>query len=494
MTLQTTGPLLVLATSLATGIGIFLLGEARERARTALNLTGAIAKVLVVGWMLREVAAGREFETRLTLMPGVDLLLFSDGLTMLFSTLSAGLWLLTTIYAIGYLRGSPNQRRFFGFFSLCVTATMGVALAGNLVTFLLFYELLTLSTYPLVVHTGTPEAMRAGRKYLVLTLGGGAALLLGVVLLDVMTGPVEFVQRGVLSERGLSVGDARWIFLLLVGGVGVKAALVPLHSWLPAAMVAPAPVSALLHAVAVVKAGAFGIVRIVYDVFGVEYAEQLGVMTPLALLASLTILYGSIRALGQSNLKLRLAYSTVSQVSYIALGTALVGPVATTGALVQLVHQGLMKITLFFCAGAFALRLHAYEIPQLRGVGKRMPWTTAAFTMGALGMMGVPPLAGFITKWNLAIGAVRAQQHWALAVLVASALLNAAYFLPILKQAWFEEPEPSAELETNPLRDRLLIYPALATAALSIAAGLFAGSDFSPLYWAERIAFVEFDR
>ena len=404
MNLITWMPVFLLATSFLTGIGILLLGEERAAARTALNLAGAVLKVLLVLWMLVEVSSGTRFETRLVLMPGVELILFSDKLTMLFSTLSAALWLVTTLYAIGYLRGTAHQRRFFGFFSLCVTATMGVALSGNLITFLIFYEMLTLSTWPLIIHAGSDEARRAGRVYLAYTLTGGAVLFVGVVWLGVLTGPVEFVQRGVLAGRDISPDAARWVFALLVGGVAVKAALVPLHQWLPTAMVAPAPVSALLHAVAVVKAGAFGIVRIVYDVYGAEYAQSLGLLTPLGVVAAITILYASVQALAQQNLKRRLAYSTVSQISYIALGTALVGPIATTGALVHLVHQGLMKITLFFCAGAFDTRAHVRGVRDMAGLGRGMPWTSAAFTVGALGMVGVPPIAGFVTKWYLAVG------------------------------------------------------------------------------------------
>ena len=226
--------------------------------------------------------------------------------------------------------------------------------------------------------------------------------------------------------------------MLLVLGLGVKAALVPLHGWLPQAMVAPAPVSALLHAVAVVKAGAFGIVRVVYDVYGVEFAADLNLLLPLGVMAAVTIIYGSIKALSQDNLKKRLAYSTVSQVSYIALGTATLGPIATIGGVVHLVHQGVMKITLFFAAGNYAETLGVHKVSEMNGVGRRMPGTTLAFTVGALGMIGIPPVAGYVTKWYLGLGALEAgAAAWVLPVLIISSLLNAAYFLPILYRAWF---------------------------------------------------------
>lgn len=484
-------PVLVLATSLVTGVAIFLLHEHQARARTALNLAGATLKVALVAAMVGGVARGHYYETRVPLVGGVDLLLRSDALSMLFATLSALLWLVTTVYAVGYLAGGPHQRRFFGFFSLCVTATMGIALAGNPLTFLLFYELLTVSTWPLVVHVGTAEAMRAGRLYLAYTLGGGALLFLGVAWLHALVGPVEFLQGGALASRGLGPHTARLLFTVLVGGLAVKAALVPLHRWLPTAMVAPAPVSALLHAVAVVKAGAFGIIRFSYELFGIEYARALGVMGPLAVLASLTILYGSVRALTQHNLKRRLAYSTVSQVSYIILGLALAGPVSTVGALAHLVHQGLMKITLFFCAGSLGKALGVHDIDELGGVGRRMPWTVAAFTVGCLGMMGVPPVAGFVTKWYLGLGALEAGEPWVLGVLAASTALNAAYWLPLLRAAWFEEPGPGPTLG-HLEGGLLLLLPALVTAALSLGVGLLAEAPWSPLSWARRVAFREF--
>jgi len=271
----------------------------------------------------------------------------------------------------------------------------------------------------------------------------------------------------------------RIIFVLLIVGLGVKAALVPLHGWLPAAMVAPAPVSALLHAVAVVKAGAFGMVRVIYDVYGFAPAKQLGVLEPLAWMAAATVIYGSLRALHQDELKKRLAYSTVSQVSYIALGCAVGGPLATLGGIVHLVHQGLMKITLFFCAGNIAENLGRHRVSELKGVGRRLPLTMAAFTLGALGMIGVPPLAGFITKWYLAVGCLSTGQWGVILVLAASSALNAAYFLPILYTAWFQEPDAAWPEEARPgWREVpwMLLVPPLVTAGLAVAAGILASA------------------
>lgn len=484
-------PLLMLLTSLLPGAIIFFLREDRTRLRTALNLFGALSKVAFVVVLIPPVVAGEKLRASMEWAPGIDIVLTTDAFSLFFVGLSAALWLVTTIYAIGYLGGSPNQSRFFGFFSLCVTATTGIALSGSLLTFFLFYELLTLSTWPLVVHKGDAKSLAAGRRYLAYTMTGSVALLAGIVWLEGMTGPVEFVRPDALDQ----VDDwaLRAVFVLCVGGLGVKAALVPLHGWLPGAMAAPAPVSALLHAVAVVKAGAFGIVRLIYDVYGSERVAALALGVPLAVLASVTILYGSIRALQQADIKRRLAYSTVSQVAYIALGASLAGPVAAIGGLTHLVHQGLMKITLFFAAGALAERLGVQTVSQLDGAGRRMPWTVFAFSIGALGMIGVPPVAGFVSKWYLGLGGLAAGQPWVLGVLVLSSLLNAAYFLPLLYRAWFRPPSRTVADAGDGDGMRLevpwqgLILPALVTALCSLAAGLFAALALSPLGWARLI-------
>ncbi|MEJ2467500.1 MAG: proton-conducting transporter membrane subunit [Campylobacterales bacterium] len=490
-------PILVVLSSMLPGLMIFLLSETQKPLRILLNLLGVFATLFLVVSMLAGVYGGEAYETRLPFLPHLDLVLRAGPLALLFATLSSFLWFLTTVYAIGYLEGSAHSSRFFGFFSLCVTATIGVALSGNLLTFILFYELLTLATYPLIVHRGTEEARLAGQSYLVYTLFGGAMLLFATVWLYHLTGTLEFTPRGFVADHAGGTGPAALtgIFTLLIAGFGVKAALVPLHGWLPRAMVAPAPVSALLHAVAVVKAGAFGIIRVVYEVFGIERSAMLGLTSPLAAVASLTIIYGSIRALFQDDLKRRLAFSTVSQVSYIVLGVAIVGPVATIGGVVHLVHQGVMKITLFFCAGNLAETLGIHNISDMNGVGRRMPWTMAAFSVAALGMIGVPPMAGFVSKWYLGLGGLEAGAGWVIPVLVVSTLLNAAYFLPILYRAWFlPAPKQWPHEQTFGRQETkwTLLIPPLATAALALGIGLFAASEYSPLGWVHLIAEREF--
>jgi multicomponent Na+:H+ antiporter subunit D len=484
----------VLLSSGLPAILVFLLPEPRQRTRAALSLGGAALKLVLLGLLLVVVARGEQVELRFALVAGFDVHLRADTLALLFATLSAVLWLVTTVYVIGYFHQGQRRRRFYGFFNLCVSATTGVAFAGNPLTFLLFYEALTLSTWPLVVHWGDEASLRAGRVYLAYTLTGGAVLFVATAWVHVLAGPFAFTPGGALGALG---EDPRlvWAFALFLLGLGVKTAIAPLHGWLPTAMVAPAPVSALLHAVAVVKAGAFGVVRVAYEVFGIALCDRLGVLLPLALVASATIVFGAIKALQQEDLKRLLAYSTVSQVSYIVLGVSLFGPAGTLGGLVHLVHQGIMKITLFFCAGILSSTLGVKELRRMGGTGRRMPLTMGAFTVAALGMMGVPPLAGFVSKWHLGLGALEAGRPWAIAVLLSSTLINAAFFFPVLRAVWFaprrgqwpRDTLARGRLETTPW----LLVPALVTAGLTILLGVFAAAPVGVRALALQIVFLE---
>lgn len=498
-------PMLIVLGPFLSGFAIMATPERKATLRTGINIAGSLITLGLIGLLLSGVYNGLNFETRLPLLPNIDLVFHGDSLSLLFVSLSGLLWLFTTIYAIGYFKNATNLSRFFAFFSLCVGATIGLALAGNLVTFLIFYELLTLTTYPLIAHKGNAESIKAGRIYLIYTMIGGALLLAGVVWLKVIAGSLDFTTAGVLAGMPhLDKTHLQIIFVLLIAGLGVKAALFPLHGWLPVSMAAPAPVSSLLHAVAVVKAGAFGIVRVVYDIYGVEFASELGLTIFLAALAGFTIVYGSILALRQDDLKRRLAYSTVSQVSYIALGTAIAGPIATIGGLVHLVHQGLMKITLFFCAGNLAETLGIHKVSEMKGAGKRMPLTMGAFTIAAFGMIGVPPIAGFVSKWYLGVGALEAEAYWVVAVLAASSILNAAYFLPIIQAIWFEEQSTPWKNDHSKLRLEgfskssgleahwMLLLPPLLTAFGALVFGLFASTNVSPLAWSTLIATREY--
>ena len=479
-------PVLILLTSLVPACVTFFVAQDSHVLRNSLNLGGAVLKLGLIVWMLFAVAGGASHEATLSLAPGLIILLRVDALALLFISLSATLWFLTTIYAIAYFGTKAELSRFFGFFSLCVAATTGLALSGSLISFFIFFELLTLSTWPLVAHKQDKPSLAAARVYLSYALPGSAALLVAIIWLESATGPVLFTDPPDLSA--LDPVSLRIIFALFIIGVGVKAGMVPLHGWLPAAMAAPAPVSALLHAVAVVKAGAFGGVRVIYDVFGAANVAALGVGVPLAVAASVTIIWGSVRALQQHEIKKRLAYSTVSQVSYIVLGAALASPLAMIGGLVHLIHQGLMKITLFFCAGIYDERAGVKRIDGLNGLGARMPLTSVCFSLGAMGMIGLPPLAGFVSKFYLGLGALEAGAPWVLAVLALSTLLNAVYFMPILYRLWFL---PEATDVSGDERAPALILPAVVTAAATLGVGMLAASPISPLGWATLIVLRE---
>jgi multicomponent Na+:H+ antiporter subunit D len=361
------------------------------------------------------------------------------------------------------MRGNAetHQTRFYVCFALAIAAAMGVALAGNLLTLYLFYEALTFVTYPLVTHHGDEQARRGGRTYIGLLLVSSILFLLPAIAITWwLGGTMEFTAGGILAGK-VSGGAGAALLALYAFGIG-KAALMPLHRWLPAAMVAPTPVSALLHAVAVVKAGVFSIVKVVVYVFGLDFAP--GAFAWLPWVAGFTIVAASIVALRADNLKRRLAYSTVSQLSYVVLAAALLAPLSLVGAALHIAAHAFGKITLFFAAGAVYTAAHKTEVSQLDGLGRRMPWTFAAFGIGALSMIGLPPFAGFVSKWYMVAGAMQSQ-HWAaLAVIAASTLLNAGYFLPILYKAFFREGNGEAHGEA-PLT---MLIALAATATLTV--------------------------
>jgi NADH-quinone oxidoreductase subunit L/multicomponent Na+:H+ antiporter subunit D len=439
-----------LAAVLVSAVAVpLILGSARRpNLREGWTMLAALLKVVLVGSMVPGVLAGDVFVTDLgTFVAGIDLVLRADALGILFGLLASGLWVVTSLYSIGYMRGlsEHNQSRYFAAFAASLSTAIGVAFAGNLVTLFIFYELLTVATYPLVAHDESPEARAAGRKYLAYTFIGGVAVLAGTVLLFWMTGTTAFTAGGIPELATSDPAFARLAFALLAGGFGVKAALMPVHSWLPDAMVAPTPVSGLLHAVAVVKSGVFGIARVTLDVFGPETVQDLGVGLPLAAVAVVTLTVASLIALRKDNLKRRLAYSTISQLSYIVLGLGVLSGEAIVGGLLHIPAHAFMKLTLFFCAGAIHVETHTDEISEMAGIGKRMPLTMAAFAVASAGMAGIPLVAGFVSKWYLLIGSVSAGQVVFAGALVLSGLLNIAYFWPVVYQAFFETPDDHDE-------------------------------------------------
>jgi NADH-quinone oxidoreductase subunit L/multicomponent Na+:H+ antiporter subunit D len=407
-------------------------------------MLAALAKLAIVGSMVPGVLSGTVYVTDLgTMVADINFALRVDALGLLFGLLASALWVITSLYSIGYMRGlsEHNQTRYFASFAASLATAIGVAFASNLVTLFIFYELLTVATYPLVAHDEDDEARAAGRKYLAYTFIGGVAVLTGTLLVYLLVGTTTFTAGGI---AGLATSDpalARLAFGLLAGGFGVKAALMPVHSWLPDAMVAPTPVSGLLHAVAVVKSGVFGIARVTLDVFGPETMQNLGVGLPLAAVAAFTLLTASVIALRKDNLKRRLAYSTISQLSYIVLGLGVLSGDAIVGGLLHIPAHAFMKLTLFFCAGAIHVETHTDDISNMAGIGKRMPLTMTAFAVAAAGMAGIPLIAGFVSKWYLLIGSVDAGQGIFAIALLVSGMLNIGYFWPIVYQAFFESED-----------------------------------------------------
>jgi multicomponent Na+:H+ antiporter subunit D len=472
----TSRPLLAVLVSLLAAILIVLSGR-RPNLREGWTLLAAVVKFGLVFSLLADVLAGRTPAVSLfEVSPGIALALRVDALGISFALSASLLWILTSVYSIGYMRalGEEHQTRYFASFAVCLSSTVGIAFAANLLTFLIFYEMLTIATYPLVVHKGTPEAIASGRKYLVYLLTGGGALLLAVAWTRSLAPSLDFQPGGILPAA-TGTTESAMLLILFVIGVGVKAGLMPLHSWLPSAMVAPTPVSALLHAVAVVKAGVFGMARVAGFVFGPELLRHISATHFLAGLAGATILLASLLAMAQDNLKRRLAYSTVGHLSYIILGVLLITPDSWRGGLFHIVTHAAMKITLFFCAGAIYAKTHRENISELDGIGAQMPITLSAFALASIGLAGIPPVGGFLSKWFLAQGTIAAGEPMLLVILLVSGLLNAGYFFPIVVRAFFKRSNDFKKFdEASPL----MVVPLVITAVLSLMLGVYPDGFF----------------
>jgi multicomponent Na+:H+ antiporter subunit D len=470
----------------AAGAGLIAALHRYPNMREGVTLASAVTLFALVADLTSEVLAGaRPTLTAVEMMPGLELRFEVEPLGMLFALVASGLWIVNSIYSIGYMRanGEPHQTRFYVCFALALATTIGIAFAGNLVTLFVFYEALTLVTYPLVTHSGTVEARRAGRVYLGILLGTSILfLLLAIVWTFQLAGTIEFTRGGIF-DSDIDAVTLSMLLALYVFGIG-KAAVMPVHRWLPAAMVAPAPVSALLHAVAVVKAGVFCVIKVVVYVFGTDRLAEAGAAEWLACIAGFTILAASVVALRADNLKRRLAYSTVSQLSYVVLAAALLAPLSMIGAALHVAAHAVGKITLFFAAGAIYTASHKTEVSQLDGIGLRMPWTMGAFALGALSMIGLPPAVGFVSKWYMVQGAMVASQWVAVSVIVASTVLTASYFVPIIYRAFLvrapadghahgEAPWPMVLASTVTAAATLLLFfqPALPLALARELAG-----------------------
>jgi len=432
---------LALGLPLIAALLTWLFGK-RPNLREMFTLLTGAALLLVVASLAPQVFAGaRPAVTLWEVMPGLAIAFQVEPLGLLFALVASSLWIVTTCYSIGYMRAhnEKHQTRYYACFAVAILAAIGAAMAQNMFTLFIFYEVLTLTTYPLVTHHGTESARKGGRTYLGILLSTSIAfLLLAVAWTWNIAGTLDFRPGGILEGKA-SQGTLFVLLALYAFGIG-KAALMPFHRWLPAAMVAPTPVSALLHAVAVVKVGVFAIMKVAVYIFGIDLLHSTGISVPLMYMAAATILIASLVALTKDNLKARLAYSTISQLSYIVLGAALANSWGVIGGSIHIAMHAFGKITLFFCAGAIYVTTHKTEISDMRGIGRAMPVTTFAFLLGSLSVIGLPPFGGSWSKWYLAMGAAQADHGLLVAVLMISSLLNIAYLIPIPVRGFFLAP------------------------------------------------------
>lgn len=466
----------ILASVLAVPL-IVLLGR-KPNYREAVTLIAGMVKLGLVISMVPLVMDGKVIEyTLFEVLPSVPIKFRVDGLGLLFALVASSLWIVTSCYSIGYMRPMKehSQTRYYSFFAISLAATLGVAFAGNLLTLYLFYELLSMATYPLVTHHNDKEARGGGRKYLVYLLGTSVGFALPAMLYSYsLTGNLDFGTGGFLA--GHTHGSETIILLVLFVYGFSKAGLMPFHSWLPGAMVAPTPVSSLLHAVAVVKVGVFAIFRVIIDVFGVELLSGRNLGQIISWIAAFTVIVSSLIALSQDNLKRRLAFSTIGQLAYIVLGASLLSDRALEGSMVHIATHAFGKITLFFCAGAIYVATGKKYISEMKGIGYRMPVTMVCFFIGALSVTGIPPTGGFASKWYMLSGALDSGNMAVVIVYLVSTLLNAAYLLPIVFYAFYCPDEDSLFKQKVQEAPPLAVGPLVFTACCTIL--LFFGSNF----------------
>ncbi|RPH43038.1 MAG: monovalent cation/H+ antiporter subunit D family protein [Desulfobulbaceae bacterium] len=476
-TVSSSSLLVALLIPLIGTLGVMFRGK-DENVREGISSVSSILLLGVVCSLIPAVLKGKVLVFHLfTILPGLTLTLRADAMSMIFALVASSLWTIAVFYSMGYMRGLNEhaQTRFNACFALAIFGAIGVAFSDNLLTMYLFYEIVSICTYPLVAHHQDEEGYSGARKYIVyLTATAKAFLLPAMILIYVLTGTLDFAMDISTGIFPADVNKALVVMLYIFCLFGfAKNGVMPFHHWLPGAMVAPTPVSALLHAVAVVKVGVFCTTRVMLYVFGVDTMDALNLGIPTAYFVGFTVIMASVLALSKDNLKARLAYSTVSQLSYIIMGVALLTPSGIEGGLIHIVNHAFSKITLFFCAGAIYVATHKKNISEMEGLGKTMPYTFGAFGIASLSMIGAPPVAGFITKWNLLIGSIEAHQIGILLILIASTLLNAAYFAPVTYRAFFSA-RPAGEtfqgIKEAPLA---MLIPILIACAISVIIGIF---------------------
>jgi len=481
-TIITSKILITMLIPMITGLLVMFSGK-KPNLRDSWSTLGAILTFASVLSFLPTIQGGQQLKyTLFELYPGITVTLNLDALGVIFALVASFLWILASLYCVGYMRGLNEhaQTRFYVCYAVSVGAAMGAAFAGNLFTLYLFYEIVSIFTYPLVMHHQDKEGYEGAKKYIVYLMFTSKAFLLpAMVIIYVMCGTLDFNTANIAQGIFPAEADRFMVgvtFLLCLFGFA-KSGIMPLHNWLPDAMVAPTPVSALLHAVVVVKVGVFSICRVMLSIYGTNILDETGLGLFTAYFVSFTILTASVIALTKTNLKARLAYSTVSQLSYIILGVAMLTPNSITGGLIHIANHALAKITLFFAAGCIFVASGKKDISEMGGLGKRMPFTMLAFGVASLGMIGAPPVGGFVTKWYLALGTMDIHNYILLSVLLISSLLNAGYFVPVFLQAFFGKPLPADEgitssLETKPLI-LFMVIPLVITGTLSVLIGVY---------------------
>lgn len=463
-------PLAIVFTPWLAIVGALFLRNRHPRLTRAVYVGTTAATLLLILPLYPRALDGVVTSQHLVdITPQISLAFRVDTVGFYFALLLALMWLIATVYSLGYIHN--RQTRYYSFLALNLSFCLGVAFSANMFTLFIFYELMSLFTYPLIIHEETEVARRAGLKYLIYSISAGAVILAALILQYFYAGTLSFLGRGVINPAQIAKPVMLAIFSIYMLGFGVKACIMPLHGWVPDAHpAAPAPASALLSGV-ILKVGVFGIIRVVYDVFGLRLIRTLGISLPMLIVASFTIIVGSLFAITQNDLKRRLAYSSVAQVSYIVLGLFMLSPDGEIGGLIHIAHHAFMKGTLFFCAGVIIHETGKRNVREMDGIGSKLPLTMTAFTIAALGMIGTPLTCGFITKWELGVGALQAHRGYFIAVLLVSSLLNAVYFLPIIYAAFFKQGtvEKLLTRETAPS----MLAPTLICAAFVIILGIF---------------------
>ncbi|MEE4240119.1 MAG: monovalent cation/H+ antiporter subunit D family protein [Desulfopila sp.] len=469
--------LIALLVPLLGTLGVMIRGK-EENVREGISCISSIILFCIVLSLIPDIIAGKTLVCHLfTILPGLTITLRADAMSMIFAIVASSLWTIAVFYSMGYMRGLKEhaQTRFNACFALAIFGAIGVAFSDNLFTMYLFYEIVSICTYPLVAHHQDKEGYDGARKYIIyLTTTAKAFLLPAMILIYVLTGTLDFttdIRYGIFSPD-----LDKWLVIMLyvfcLFGFA-KNGIMPFHHWLPGAMVAPTPVSALLHAVAVVKVGVFCTTRVMLYTFGLDTMTLLNLGIPTAYFVGFTVLAASIIALSKDNLKSRLAYSTVSQLSYIIMGVALLTEAGIQGGLIHIVNHAFAKITLFFCAGAIYVAAHKKYISEMEGLGRTMPFTFGAFAIASLSMIGAPPVAGFVTKWSLLVGSIQAHQIGILLILIASTMLNAAYFAPVTYKAFFGKRPENEEFQGIKEAPLSMLIPILIACAISVLLGIF---------------------